>query len=95
MVNHSCTAIGASSQRRSSSKIMSSSLVSPLLGEFVFRMCHFILYLNYYRSVPQQAFQGCKRAVVNLPLRLIRLYRTAAQVFDRVRIAETFFMNPL
>ena len=40
MIHHGRTAVGASCQSGDRSEVVSPSLVSSLLGDFVFRMCH-------------------------------------------------------
>ena len=40
VVDYSCTAVGAGGKCRDGGEIVSTPLVSSLLGEFVFRMCH-------------------------------------------------------
>ena len=49
MIHHSRTAVRASGQSRYRSEVVSPSLVSSLLGDFVFRMCHikYLLILFY------------------------------------------------
>jgi len=46
VVEDGCTAVRAGAQGRDRSEVMGSSLVSPLLGDFVFRMCHVVIFLN-------------------------------------------------
>ena len=40
VIHHCCAAVRASRKCRDGSEIVSTTLVSSLLGEFVFRMCH-------------------------------------------------------
>ena len=40
MIHHGRAAVGAGGQSGDLSEIVGPSLVSPLLGDFVFRMCH-------------------------------------------------------
>ncbi len=50
VIHYSSAAVRASCQCRHGSYVVGSSFVSALLGDFSFRMCHFILLLffNYY-----------------------------------------------
>ena len=50
VVHDGRTAVRAGGEGRNRSEIVSSSLVSSLLGEFVFRMCHIKLSLKFYLS---------------------------------------------
>ncbi len=43
VVHYGCSAVGANAQCRDSSMVVSSPLVTSLLGDFVFRMCHFVI----------------------------------------------------
>ena len=55
VINHGSAAVRAGSQGRNGSVVVRSSLISPLLGEFVFRMCHCYLYLIIF--FVKQSFQ--------------------------------------
>ena len=72
---------------------MRATLVSSLLGEFVFRMCHGSLFLIVLFAV-KKSFQGGERAV-RLSLSLLVLSLLMAQKPDGVGIALSFRMHPL
>ena len=54
VVHNGSAAIGANAQRRNRSMVVSSPLVTSLLGDFVFRMCHFVIVFKI--SFPLQKF---------------------------------------
>ena len=43
VIHHRCATVGANAQGRYGSEVVGTALVSSLLGEFVFRMCHFFI----------------------------------------------------
>ena len=59
VVDDGRTAVGAGGEGRNRSEVMRPSLVSSLLGEFVFRMCHNKLSLKFYFSF-NKSFSAAK-----------------------------------
>jgi hypothetical protein len=50
VIHHSGSAVGAYAQSGNGSEIVGTTLVSSLLGDFVFRMCHCLYFLIVYFS---------------------------------------------
>ena len=91
VIHHSGAAVRADTEGRDRSVIVRSSLVSPLLGEFVFRMCHNYLSLFCLFFV-KKSFQSGERAVRIASLLVLRLM---TQKPDRVGVALPFRVDPL
>lgn len=60
VIHHGGAAVRAYAQRGNGSKVVRATLVSSLLGEFVFRMCHnvYSLFVHYSFKSPFRAANG-------------------------------------
>ena len=91
VIHHRGAAVRADAEGRDRSVIVRSSLVSPLLGEFVFRMCHSYLSLFCFIFV-KKSFQRGKRAV---RFSSLLVHRLLTQKPHRVGVALPFRVDPL
>ena len=91
VIHHGSAAVGAYAQRGNGSKVVRTSFVSSLLGEFVFRMCH-CLYLLIVLFAFKKSFQSGERAVRGS---LLVPTLPATQKPDGVGIAFPFRMDSL
>ena len=91
VIDHGGAAVRADAEGGNRSVVVRSSLVSPLLGEFVFRMCHSYLFLFCLFFI-KKSFQRCERAVRFASFLVLALL---TQKSDGVGVAGPVGVDPL
>ena len=93
VVEDGCTAVRAGAQGRDGSGVMRTALVSSLLGDFVFRMCHGLIFLNLYFS-SKKAFESGKGILGGSVVRR-RSVRLPAKISDGICVALSVRVDPV